>query len=197
MARQARVAWCACQSPSLVYLLRWLTSTYQAQKGQGRLHERYKGRKLVVGGDFNGVLDKYDIIPESSRGKRRIKQHKAVIALFASYGASEVWRRVMGLVRHATHIYYSSNGYGGSRLDTFVRHGGPRCRSLTWSMCLGIQVLQDMALCSLLTAFCRPYCIILTSICPLSQDEKLAMAGRQLTQFCQGPIRGSPLSLNR
>ena len=80
--------------------------------------------ELVVGGDFNGVLDELDILPKPASGKRRdkrITQHKPVTALLESHGAVDIWRQVFQKAPSITFKYGSEKKpHGGSRLDTFA-----------------------------------------------------------------------------
>lgn len=58
---------------------------------------RSAGMDLVVGGDFNGVLDEHDIIPRPKTSDKRITEHKQVTELLDSYCATDAWRHVRGL----------------------------------------------------------------------------------------------------
>ena len=95
----------------------------------GNAFGRYRGSnslptELVVGGDFNGVLDENDILPKPTSEKSpgsRIIQHRKVTALLESHGASDTWRQVHRVAPSFTYKYINSNKlHGGSRLDTFA-----------------------------------------------------------------------------
>ena len=82
-----------------------------------------EGRELVVGGDFNGVLDEHDLIAKPSQGEDdpRISQHIKTKKLLEDFGVEDAWRAVMKDAPTFTHKYTNSQGHhGGSRLDTFA-----------------------------------------------------------------------------
>ncbi len=75
--------------------------------------------ELVIGGDFNGVLDEFDILPRSGPNDVRIRHHAKVTNVLDPHQASDTWRHFMGNSPTFTHKY-RTNHHGGSRLDTFA-----------------------------------------------------------------------------
>ena len=86
---------------------------------------RLDGRELVIGGDFSGVLDDSDIIPEPSAGDQRseeqLSQHSEINLLLATHGAAatDTWQDGKGFIRSIRDLHKEAQ-YAGTRLDTFA-----------------------------------------------------------------------------